>query len=187
MLNRSLAAVSINLERQERLDQIAIQKTVLQATENKINHEADLAIQHIAITENVDNGPAQLPHHSSPDTHFPLSSSPFGDQGRERLPPIYHPTVAQPGRQMISGEALTSIPSHPVTNEVLHPHITESPMAWDSRTRNITTGNDEGLLTQTTTTTRGCIQSTAQLTSSHTHVIVCNSEACTNQVATDTR
>ena len=60
-------------------------------------------------------------------------------------------------------------------------------MTWVSRTRNITIGNDEGLLTQTTTTTRGCIQSTVPLTSSHTHVIVCNSEACTNQVATDTR
>merc|ERR1711894_475629 len=47
MLNRSLAAVSIDLERQERLDQIAIQKTVLQATENKINNEADLLIREV--------------------------------------------------------------------------------------------------------------------------------------------
>ena len=187
MLNRSLAAISIDLERQERLDQIAIQKTVFQATENKINHEADLAIQHIAITENVDNNPAQQPHFSSPDTHFPMSSSPFDDPTRERPPPIYHPVVAQPGSQIISSEIPALIPGHPVTNGILHPPMTASPMAWDSRTRNVTMGNEEGLITQTTTTTHGCIQSTGPPLSSHTHVIVCNSEACTNQVSTDTR
>ena len=187
VLNRSLAAVSIDLERQERLDQIAIQKTVLQATENKINYEADLAIRHIAVTENINDGLAQPLHPSSPDTHFPTSSSPFDDPAPERLPPIYHPVVAQPGSQMISSELPALIPSHSVTNEILHPPMTASPMAWDSRTRNVTMGNEEGLITQTTTTTHGCIQSTGPPTSSHTHVIVCNSEACTNQVATDTR
>ena len=187
MLNRSLAAVSIDLERRERLDHVAIQKTVLQATENKINYEADLAIQHIAVSENMADGLAQLPHHSSPDTHFPLSSSILDDPARERHTPIPHPIVAQPGRPAIAGETLSLIPSHPGTNEILHPPMTGSPMAWDSRTRNLTMGNDEGLITQTTTTTRGCIQSTRPPNPSHTHVIVCNSEACTNQVSTDTR
>ena len=56
MLNRSLAAVSIDLERRERLDHVAIQKTVLQATENKINYDADLAIQHIAVNDKMADG-----------------------------------------------------------------------------------------------------------------------------------
>ena len=121
MLNRSLAAVSIDLERRERLDHVAIQKTVLQATENKINYEADLAIQHIAVNEKMADGLAQLPHHSSPDTHFPLSSSILDDPARERSRQMYHPVVAQPGRPATEDEPLTLIPSHPVTNEILHP------------------------------------------------------------------
>ena len=39
-----------------------------------------------------------------------------------------------------------------------------------------------------TTTTRGCIPSVGATPAfSHTHVVVCNSQACTDQVTTDTR
>ena len=78
--------------------------------------------------------------------------------------------------------------NNPLVGETPPPAFTESPIAWDSCTRNVTIGNDEGLIAQTTSTTYGCFSSIGTLPSySHTHVMVCNSQACTNQTSTDTR
>ena len=169
---RSPSAVSIKLEGEERLDHVAFQRTILQEKENRMNNKAALAICHIATIKNSASEPIQQPQHTSPDNHFPSSSSQLNDAAQEDLSSIHKPALAQPGRQTLAGLHPNRSPNQLLIGEAFPVLIKQSPIACNSRIRNIMIRSKaEGLDTQTTATTRGCTQSMGPLTmSSHTNV-----------------
>ena len=169
VLNRSLEA--LKLGRQEGLEQVAIQRTGLQETENTINNEAELVICHIVTVENPAIGHSQQPHQISLDTYYPSNYSQHNDSAQEEFSTIHRPVVAHPRRQTLSGFNHNLSQSDLPLSGDSSLLITLAPIARDSRIRNIMMRKTEGLITQTSALTRGCIQPTRPpTTSSYTTV-----------------
>ena len=98
-MNRSIAAASVDYERQERLDQITIQETLLQASRNRINNEADLTIRNIEKKEQASDVPCQK-QQTCPEVHFPSKSLQFNELTQE-YSPTHLPSITQPRRQTL--------------------------------------------------------------------------------------